>query len=188
MANKNEINGWWGRLNDCMMSKNFITLTKLNKKISQRVLIKFMCRHIVMNLATFDISEKFSNIWYFKRICNLWHLRFFLFYVVWGQMLKRVISTWNFNMGIWNLNMESCIYNYFNQLENFSDQRLFSWSCKKKIKGIFNIFFDMVNLNEMFYVMKVIGKIHSGIFVVGRIVNFHFRTNLEFSDFRFWRY
>jgi hypothetical protein len=46
-----------------------------------------------------------------------------------------------------------------------------------------NFFFKMVNLNEIFYVMKVIGKIHSGIFLVGRIVNFHFRTNLEFSAF-----
>jgi hypothetical protein len=36
--------------------------------------------------------------------------------------------------------------------------------------------------------MKVIGKIHSGIFLVGRIVNFHFHTNLGFSDSRFWSY
>ncbi len=47
--------------------------------------------YFVRDLATFDISEKFLNKWYFKRICNPWHLRFFLFYGVWTQILKHVI-------------------------------------------------------------------------------------------------
>ncbi len=125
-----------------------------------------------MNLATFDISEQFPNIWYFKRICNSWHLRFFLFYVVWGKILKRVISTCNFNMRIWNLNMESCICNYFNQLENFSDQRLFSWSCKKEnLREFLIFFFDMVNLNEIFYVMKVINLLLLYTFILNYVLS-----------------
>jgi hypothetical protein len=53
---------------------------------------------------------------------------------------------------------------------------------REKLREFLIFFFDMVNLNEKFYVMKVVGKIHSGIFLVSWIVNFHFRTNLEFSN------
>ncbi len=71
--------------------------------------------YIAVYLATFDISEKFSNKWFVKKIMqtfdiskgfgNPWHLRFFLFYVLWTQILKCVIvrSTWNFYMGIWHV-------------------------------------------------------------------------------------
>jgi hypothetical protein len=37
-------------------------------------------------------------------------------------------------------------------------------------------------LYEIFYVMKVVGKIRVAIFHIGRIVDFHFRLFLEFSD------
>ncbi len=43
----------------------------------------------------------------------------------------------------------------------------------------------MVNLYEFFYVMKVIGKILRGVFLIGIIVSFHFHPILEFSDSRF---
>jgi hypothetical protein len=39
--------------------------------------------------------------------------------------------------------------------------------------------------------MKVVGKIRVGIFHIGRIVYFHFRLFLEFSDWwmlRYWRF
>jgi hypothetical protein len=59
---------------------------------------------------------------------------------------------------------------------------------KGKMERFFLNIFKMVNLNEIFYVMKVVGKIQLGISFIGRIVNFHFRPILEFSDSRFWSY
>jgi hypothetical protein len=67
----------------------------------------------------------------------------------------------------------------------FPTNGVFLRAAKRKIEAIFHDFFDVVNLNEIFYVMKVIGKIHWGVFVIGRIVYFHFRPILEFSDLRF---
>jgi hypothetical protein len=45
----------------------------------------------------------------------------------------------------------------------------------------------MINLYEFFYVMKVIGKILRGVFLIGIIVSFHFHPILEFFDSRFGR-
>jgi hypothetical protein len=46
----------------------------------------------------------------------------------------------------------------------------------------------MVNLDEIFYVTKVVGKIFLGVFLIVRIVNFHFNPILEFSDSWFGSY
>jgi hypothetical protein len=43
---------------------------------------------------------------------------------------------------------------------------------------------DVVNLDDFSYVMKVIGKIHWGVFVIGKIFSFHFHSSLESSDSR----
>jgi hypothetical protein len=43
-------------------------------------------------------------------------------------------------------------------------------------------------LNEFFYVMKVIRKILWDVFLISRIVNFHFHPFLEFFDSRFGSY
>ncbi len=53
---------------------------------------------------------------------------------------------------------------------------------KRKNKAVFRNFETSVNLYEIFHVMKVVGKIRVAIFHIGRIVYFHFRLFLEFSD------
>jgi hypothetical protein len=56
----------------------------------------------------------------------------------------------------------------------------FLGAVKRQNGAIFqNIFLEMVNLYEIFYVMKVVGKIYLGISFIGRIINFHFRPFLE---------
>jgi hypothetical protein len=70
--------------------------------------------------------------------------------------------------------------------KTFRQPAFFLRAAKRKIEATFHNFFDVVNLYEIFYVMKVVGKIHWGVFVIGRIVNFHFRPILEFFDSRFW--
>ncbi len=98
---------------------------------------------------------------------------------VWVQILKRVVVRlfWNFYTIIWHLFTFS-----FAHWKNFSGhQRFFRSGIKKKWITFFN-FLKMVNLNEIFYVMKVVGKILRGVFLIGRIVNFHFHPILEFSD------
>ncbi len=86
------------------------------------------------NFQTFDISKGFA-------IRDISDSFFSMLFEV--KILKCVISTWNFNMGIWNLNMESCICNYFNHLENFSGHRRFFGSGKQKKLGEFLIFFSI---------------------------------------------
>ncbi len=76
----------------------------------------------------------------------------------------------------------------FAHLENFSATGGFSGAENRKNEAVFREFFEMVNLDEIFYVMKVVGKILVGVFLISRIVNFHFRPILEFSDFRFGSY
>jgi hypothetical protein len=66
--------------------------------------------------------------------------------------------------------------------KNFPITEDFSRAKKMKNKAVVRNFETSVNLYEIFYVMKVIGKISVGIFHIGRIVNFHFRLFLEFSD------
>ncbi len=46
----------------------------------------------------------------------------------------------------------------------------------EKMRRFFMIFFRMVNLNELFFVTKVVGKILWGIFLIGRIVYFPFHS------------
>jgi hypothetical protein len=75
----------------------------------------------------------------------------------------------------------------FAHLENFSPTGGFSGAENRKNEAVFREF-EMVNLDEIFYVMKVVGKILRGVFLISRIVNFHFRPILEFSDFWFGRY
>jgi hypothetical protein len=58
----------------------------------------------------------------------------------------------------------------------------FFGAVKRKNGAGFQFLFEMVNLNEIFYVMKVVGKIHLGVLLIDRIVNFHFHSILEFSD------
>jgi hypothetical protein len=50
---------------------------------------------------------------------------------------------------------------------------------RKKWSG-FSKYFQ--NGHLVFYVMKVVGKIHLDVFVIGRIANFHFHPILEFSN------
>jgi hypothetical protein len=59
---------------------------------------------------------------------------------------------------------------------------------KRENEAVFLTLQKTVNLYEIFYVMKVMGKILWGVFLIGRIVNFNFHLFLEFSDFRFERY
>ncbi len=56
---------------------------------------------------------------------------------------------------------------------------------KRENEAVFFNSKKTVNLYEIFYVMKVMGKILWGVFLIGRIVNFNFHPFLEFSDFRF---
>jgi hypothetical protein len=72
----------------------------------------------------------------------------------------------------------------FAHLKNFSATGGFSGAENRKNEAVFREFFEMVNLDEIFYVTKVVGKILRGVFLIDRIVNFHFRPILEFSDFR----
>jgi hypothetical protein len=65
---------------------------------------------------------------------------------------------------------------------NFLTISGFFRAAKRKNKAVFRISLKMANLYEIFYIMKVIGKIHLGYFLNGRTVNFHFRLILEFSD------
>jgi hypothetical protein len=58
---------------------------------------------------------------------------------------------------------------------------------KEEMTRFFEIISKWSNWTK-FYVMKVIGKIHLGIFLIGSIVNFHVHPILEFSDSRFARY
>jgi hypothetical protein len=79
----------------------------------------------------------------------------------------------------------------FAHLKNFPATGGFLRAENRKNEAVFREFFEMVNLYEIFYVMKVVGKILVGVFLIGRIVNFHFHQFLEFSDSRFesyWRF
>ncbi len=66
--------------------------------------------------------------------------------------------------------------------KNFPITEDFYKAMKRKNKAFFRNFETSVNLYEIFHVMKVVGKILLGIFHIDRIVNFHFRLFLEFSD------
>ncbi len=66
--------------------------------------------------------------------------------------------------------------------KNFSITEDFSRAKTRKNKAVFRNFETSVHLYEIFYVMKVVGKIRVTIFHTGRVVDFHFRLFLEFSD------
>jgi hypothetical protein len=74
--------------------------------------------------------------------------------------------------------------NDFARLKKFPATGCFSGAENRKNEAVFREFFEMVNLDEIFYVTKVVGKILRGLFLIGRIVNFHFHQFLKFSDFR----
>jgi hypothetical protein len=59
--------------------------------------------------------------------------------------------------------------------QNFPATGSFSGAENSKNEAVFREFFEIVNLDEIFYVTKVVGKILRGVFLIGRIVNFHFR-------------
>jgi hypothetical protein len=59
----------------------------------------------------------------------------------------------------------------------FRPPEFFLRAANRKNEAVFRDFFEMVNLNEFFYVTKVIEKILWGVFLIGRIVNFHFHPN-----------
>jgi hypothetical protein len=67
-------------------------------------------------------------------------------------------------------------------LENFSDHRRIFWSGEEKNGAVFQKFFETVNLYEIFYAMQVVGKIYLSISFIGRVVDFHFHTVLDFSN------
>jgi hypothetical protein len=56
---------------------------------------------------------------------------------------------------------------------NFGDWKIFPvtedfpGAENRKNEAVFRYFFEMVNLNEFFYVTKVVGKIIRGIFLIG---------------------
>jgi hypothetical protein len=76
----------------------------------------------------------------------------------------------------------------FAHLVNFPATGDFPEAENRKNEAVFREFFEMVNLYEIFYATKVVGKSPRGIFLIGRIINFHFRPILEFSDSRFGSY
>jgi hypothetical protein len=76
----------------------------------------------------------------------------------------------------------------FAHLENFPATGGFLGAANRKNEAVFLTLQKTVTLYEIFYVTKVVGKIHRGVFLIGRIVNFHFHPFLEFSDFRFGSY
>ncbi len=125
------------------------------------------------------------------RVIFLWFLNFVIVYpslsgvCVWAQILKRVLVrlSWNFNMVIWHLYVFD-----FAHHKIFPATGGFLRAENRKNQAVFREFFEMVNLYEIFYVMKVVGKILRGIFLIGGIVNFHFHQFLEFSDSRFGSY
>ncbi len=102
--------------------------------------------------------------------------------------MKRVIIRflWIFYTIIWYL------YAFiFGDCKIFPITGGFSGAAKRRNDEVFRNIFKMVNLNEIFYVMKVVGKIHLGISFIFRIVNYHFHPILEFSDLwilRYWRF
>jgi hypothetical protein len=58
----------------------------------------------------------------------------------------------------------------FAHLENFPATGGFPGAENRENEAGFREFFEMVNLDEIFYVMKVVGKILRGVFLIGRIV------------------
>ncbi len=103
---------------------------------------------------------------------------------VWVLIVKRVVVrfAWNFYTIIWHLFTFS-----FANWDFFLVNWRFLWSRVKKKWGCFlENFRD--GLVRIFYVIKVIGKILWGVFLIGIIVSFHFHPILEFSDSRFGRY
>ncbi len=98
---------------------------------------------------------------------------------VWAYVVKRVVARfcWNFYTIIWHLYaLIFADWKFFLTISGFFR------AAKRKNKAVFRISLKMANFNEIFYVMKFIGKIHLGYFLNGRIVIFHFRLILEFSD------
>jgi hypothetical protein len=66
----------------------------------------------------------------------------------------------------------------FAHLKNFPATGGFLGAANRKNEAAFSDFFEMVNLYEISYVTKVVGKIRRGVFLIGRIVNFHFHLIL----------
>jgi hypothetical protein len=87
----------------------------------------------------------------------------------------------------WHSNL-ALISIHFWWLEKFSDHRRFFESGKKKKWGDFSEFFRCGQLERIFLCYVSYRKNPFVHFVIGRIVNFHFRPILEFSDSWFWRY
>jgi hypothetical protein len=98
---------------------------------------------------------------------------------VWAYVVKRVVALffWNSYTIIWHLYaLIFADWKFFLTISGFFR------AAKRKNKAVFRISLKMANLYEIFYVMKVIGKIYLGYFLNGRTVNFHLRLILEFSD------
>ncbi len=97
---------------------------------------------------------------------------------VWAQILKRVVFrfSWNFNTIIWPQYVID-----FCHLENFRPPAVFRERKKRKMRRFFIIFFEMVNLYEIFYVMKVVGKILWGVFLIREFSDSRFGSYLRFS-------
>ncbi len=69
----------------------------------------------------------------------------------------------------------------FAHLENFSATDGFSGAENRKNEAVFREFFEMVNLDEIFYVMKVVGKFLVGVFLIKRTVKFT-RVSIGFKN------
>jgi hypothetical protein len=54
----------------------------------------------------------------------------------------------------------------FARLKNFPATGGFSGAENRKNDAVFRKFFEMVNLDEIFYVVKVVGKILVGVFII----------------------
>ncbi len=157
----------------------------LLKIFSQRVWDVTNCK--IANDVTFEDFEK-SNHFSKDNISILQVCIIVYFWLsgsrIWALIVKRVVYRfdWNFYTIIWHL------YTFSFANWNFFWSTEFLWSSVKKKWGFFSKNLEMVNLYEFFYVMKVIGKILRGVFLIGIIVSFHFHPILEFSDSRFGRY
>ncbi len=159
------------------------TKTSQNNTIRLKMWICAFSKHIVAYVTQNSLSI-------FLCTCSLIVLNFIVEFTnfvsrVWAQIVERVVVQfhWNFNTIIWNLYVF-----IFATWKNFPITGDFPRAEKRENEAVFLTLQKTVNLYDFFYVMKVMGKILWGVFLIGRIVNFNFHPFLEFSDFRFERY
>ncbi len=121
--------------------------------------VKVAICHLLSNSVTLSVG-------FVLKLWSAWWSDFTEILTWWSDTYVFILATW----------------------KNFPITEDFSTAKKRKNKAVFRNFETSVNLYEIFYVMKVVGKIRVGIFHIDRTVDFHFHPLLEFSDFRFGSY